>query len=632
MSSSSIATHKIFSRTTSIMANTFSNVEPRIVKIRRVQVTHAKCVNNKGSGPAYKLVTGTPVPAVLQTCYQARYKHNLYQQVFSELDTVRSGEERQYVWMNLDIDTVDAGFLTGLTLFHFQDVARSIRRLKVEIDWISCACGARAALHACFVNLQELEITVSDETFLDRQSTTREQLCSGYMPRSLKKLVVHTTADGLTSQWDESTVQRRSLREDMGPSMLGFAPPAFTSLLLPSHSLQARDPRATRRSTNTASQDSESTTESATHHDVLGLAWAVSGSTFLTSVGIIFCDRRDSSFFPSLSLPTLATFATVTDPRLADTRPLEDIIPSRAVDCHTTPLPRPVQRDETLPPVRIGSKLLLSDPFVWPFLLLVQSATAASKMAATSFHRFMYLPFELRALVWELTAEPRTVDVGLLIKETTRTYYQAHNERVQESNVSSFTPIPAIVQVCREARQLGVYRQLFSELEDIRDGGERRYVWLNLELDIVDIGEACLEDFIPVAASIKRLKFKGDTVSTDDAIFLEQCVNLKELHIVSSEDALCNLYWVFKRSPPHCGLENIFMVDSQLGLVPLITKFASKTERLVSRLEDLERRLENARRELAPSDEEEEPFDEEEEPFDEEEEPFDEEEEPLPLP
>lgn len=202
------------------MANTFSkfrqlpweiqdriwkhSVEPRIVKIRRVQVTHAKCVNNKGSGPAYKLVTGTPVPAVLQTCYQARYKHNLYQQVFSELDTVRSGEERQYVWMNLDIDTVDAGFLTGLTLFHFQDVARSIRRLKVEIDWISCACGARAALHQLFVNLQELEITVSDETFLDRQSITREQLCSGYMPRSLKRLVVHTAADGLSSQWDES--------------------------------------------------------------------------------------------------------------------------------------------------------------------------------------------------------------------------------------------------------------------------------------------------------------------------------------------------------------------------------------------------------------------------------------------
>ncbi|EAA32752.1 hypothetical protein NCU08801 [Neurospora crassa OR74A] len=179
-------------------------VEPRIVKIRKVQVMHAKCVNCKGSSPAYKLVTSTPVPAVLQTCYQARYKHRLYQQVFSELDTVRSGEERRYVWMNLDIDTVDAGFLTGLTLFHFQDVARSIRRLKVEIDWISCACGARAALHACFGNLQELEMTVSDETFLDRQSTAREQLCSGYMPRSLKKLVVHTTADGLTSQWDES--------------------------------------------------------------------------------------------------------------------------------------------------------------------------------------------------------------------------------------------------------------------------------------------------------------------------------------------------------------------------------------------------------------------------------------------
>ncbi|ESA43060.1 hypothetical protein NCU08802 [Neurospora crassa OR74A] len=196
-------------------------------------------------------------------------------------------------------------------------------------------------------------------------------------------------------------------------------------------------------------------------------------------------------------------------------------------------------------------------------------------MAATSFHRFMYLPFELRALVWELTAEPRIVDVNIVCRETTRTDYGAHDYRVLERNVSSFTPIPAIVQVCREARQLGVYRQLFSELEDVRDGGERRYVWLNLELDIIDVWKAPLGSFIPVAASIKRLKFTRDSVITEDIICLGKCVNLKELHIDSSGDYSFNFYEVFKRFPLHCGMENILMVDAWLGLVPLKVEYVS---------------------------------------------------------
>ncbi|KAK3485939.1 uncharacterized protein B0T23DRAFT_423528 [Neurospora hispaniola] len=171
-------------------------------------------------------------------------------------------------------------------------------------------------------------------------------------------------------------------------------------------------------------------------------------------------------------------------------------------------------------------------------------------MAATSFHRFMYLPFELRARVWELTAEPRTVDV-------------ATKDMI----------ISPIASLCREARQLGVYRQLFSELEDIRDGGERRYVWLNLELDIVDVEDAPLEDFIPVAASIKRLKFTTDLIITEDMMFLGQCVNLKELHIDNSGAYGLNFYEVFKRFPLHCGMENILVVDALLGLVPLKVEY-----------------------------------------------------------
>ncbi|KAK3491751.1 hypothetical protein B0T13DRAFT_513926 [Neurospora crassa] len=189
-------------------------------------------------------------------------------------------------------------------------------------------------------------------------------------------------------------------------------------------------------------------------------------------------------------------------------------------------------------------------------------------MAATSFHRFMYLPFELRARVLELTAEPRTVDVGFSERTTTQISYEGYDYKVLSRHVSSVTPIPAIVQVCREACQLGVYRKLFSALEDVRDGGERRYVWLNLELDIVDIGETLLEDFIPVAASITRLKFKWDTLNGSDMICLGQCVNLKELHIDNPENYSPNFYELFKRFSLHCGMENIFVDDALVGLAP----------------------------------------------------------------
>ncbi|KAK3338441.1 hypothetical protein B0H65DRAFT_552899 [Neurospora tetraspora] len=176
------------------------SVEPRTVKVRRVTVTRARCSYHEGRGTTYEVVTSTPVPAALQTCYQARYKHRLYQPVFSELDIVRSCEERRYVWLNLDIDTVDAGLSNGLTLFDFKSVARSIRRLKFETAEIMV--GDKAALHEYFVNLQELHITSSNEKLLEL-ATMRKYL-SGFLPRSLKKLFVHHTVGGFTRQWDES--------------------------------------------------------------------------------------------------------------------------------------------------------------------------------------------------------------------------------------------------------------------------------------------------------------------------------------------------------------------------------------------------------------------------------------------
>jgi hypothetical protein len=64
-----------------------------------------------------------------------------------------------------------------------------------------------------------------------------------------------------------------------------------------------------------------------------------------------------------------------------------------------------------------------------------------------TFHPFLRLPYELRTCVWKLTVEPRTVRVD-----------------VQDYFLASATPVPAVLQVCREARNYGLYQKAFSEL------------------------------------------------------------------------------------------------------------------------------------------------------------------------
>ncbi|KAK3338438.1 hypothetical protein B0H65DRAFT_512281 [Neurospora tetraspora] len=129
---------------------------------------------------------------------------------------------------------------------------------------------------------------------------------------------------------------------------------------------------------------------------------------------------------------------------------------------------------------------------------------------ATIFHRFPYLPWELRARIWELSAEPRTVQV--LTGEYGKPLSDASVGKKEYKRVFSSTPMPAMLQVCRESRNLGVYRQCFSEVERIPDfvpkASWRRYVWLNLDLDIIDIGMQDLRDLKLVAPSIKRLKLE----------------------------------------------------------------------------------------------------------------------------
>lgn len=99
-----------------------------------------------------------------------------------------------------------------------------------------------------------------------------------------------------------------------------------------------------------------------------------------------------------------------------------------------------------------------------------------------------------------------------------------------------------------------------------------RYVWANLDIDTIDIGESHFQDVKPVAESIRRLRiqrdmgtgFKGEYFYEQEARELGQFVNMEELYIVAGDglfkwehvwyDNICG--WV-------CGFDNVFFIDPE---------------------------------------------------------------------
>ncbi len=187
-----------------------------------------------------------------------------------------------------------------------------------------------------------------------------------------------------------------------------------------------------------------------------------------------------------------------------------------------------------------------------------------------TFHPFPRLPFELRARIWELTVEPRAVEVHVLytITYVTKTVSVRKSRTVERQvavpRVASSTPVPAPLQTCREARNLGLYQQAFSELSP----SEPRYVWLNLEIDMASIGTTYFDRFRPVAHLIKRLSFERkngcESFYHFEAKEIASFANAKEIHVLCPEGIEA---W-HEASKEHyfpCGPENLFFIDLHDG-------------------------------------------------------------------
>ncbi|KAI4707901.1 hypothetical protein J4E89_007530 [Alternaria sp. Ai002NY15] len=204
----------------------------------------------------------------------------------------------------------------------------------------------------------------------------------------------------------------------------------------------------------------------------------------------------------------------------------------------------------------------------------------------TTFHPFPRLPLELREQIWKDTAEPRTVDV----RRVRDRWSQRHGQ------LASSTPIPAILQSCREARNLKLYKRVHFEVDVVKkfennhapevliekfftpeeERGEKegpkeieteqRYTWLDLDIDMLDIGTSTFCDYISIASAVKRLKFERDDPAGSDLHELMDFVSVDEIHIVCPDGfwlwagALYNYDWP-------CAEEKLVFIEPFSGRV-----------------------------------------------------------------
>lgn len=172
---------------------------------------------------------------------------------------------------------------------------------------------------------------------------------------------------------------------------------------------------------------------------------------------------------------------------------------------------------------------------------------------------FSDLPFEIRAMIWKYTVEPRAVEIRIRGGS-----YPFH--------MFNLTPVPAPLQTCREARNLGLYKQAFSEVEALASRStEQRYSWLNLEIDIISVGIIPLHFFNPVAASIRRLRIERrnlhEVFFDGEYADIMEFGNLEEVYVVCADRM--ETWHGFTKSEQFwsCGVENFTFIDPYDGRV-----------------------------------------------------------------
>jgi hypothetical protein len=123
--------------------------------------------------------------------------------------------------------------------------------------------------------------------------------------------------------------------------------------------------------------------------------------------------------------------------------------------------------------------------------------------------------------------------------------------------------IPAAVHTCREARNHGLYQRISLDVDE-QSNTDRRYVWVNLNIDLVNIGMSYMAYFTPIAPTIKRLKFSR--ANTDEywsgyeKYWLPSFRSVEEIHVLCL-DGFENWGDDVNNYPWPCALEKLVFID-----------------------------------------------------------------------
>ncbi|KAG8410221.1 hypothetical protein J3458_018256 [Metarhizium acridum] len=195
-------------------------------------------------------------------------------------------------------------------------------------------------------------------------------------------------------------------------------------------------------------------------------------------------------------------------------------------------------------------------------------ATATSDKSMDAFHPFPRLPYEIRAIIWALAVEPRTVDVRAISgSRLPRGFLYSADPR--EEGKDPYVPVfpPAILHTCREARQQNIYQKVFYSHSTNQP--EERYTWINYDTDMIDIGLGYLETIQHIGSAIRRLRLNREnsefwfwTESKD----LEKFPNVVEYHLVAEDnlESWCDAWDDFNWS---CEKQSLKFIDKETGQV-----------------------------------------------------------------
>ncbi|KAL4962981.1 2EXR domain-containing protein [Aspergillus stella-maris] len=179
----------------------------------------------------------------------------------------------------------------------------------------------------------------------------------------------------------------------------------------------------------------------------------------------------------------------------------------------------------------------------------------------TGFTLSPYLPYELRILIWGMTIKPRTVEARIIRK---------YGDWGSPIGLSSSTPIPSIFQTCHEAHDVGLryYKKAFWQLTipEIHP----RYVWVNFELDLIDIGDTYFDHVkAEDRVRIRRLRFEreySDTFYFLETFELRDLYSPREIHVLCTDGNWC---WAepYDHLYRPCGPENLTFINKETGEV-----------------------------------------------------------------